>query len=83
MRPTDSAGKLNNASENGMAFRRNSARTNSGITIPDEMYIGFVDRHLVDMTSLVLASLVVIVAQIVAVYSPPSPASKRASELGR
>ena len=35
----------------------------TGTKIPDDMYIGFVDNHLVDIRALVFASLVVIAAQ--------------------
>ncbi len=49
-----------------MASRPASAEPQAGVNIPDDMYIGFVDTHLVDVPALVFASLVIVAAQVVA-----------------
>ena len=48
-----------------MTLSRNPANSLPGAKIPDAMYMGFVDSHLVDIKALVLSSLVVIAAQVV------------------
>ncbi len=42
------------------------------MNIPDDMYVGFVDKHLVDVPALVLASLVILAAQVVAAMATNS-----------
>jgi diguanylate cyclase (GGDEF)-like protein len=46
-----------------MVRLRSPASLPTGTKIPDDMYMGFVDSHLVDLRALVFASLVVIAAQ--------------------
>ena len=48
-----------------MKLSRDPASLSPGTKIPDAMYMGFVDSHLVDIRALILSSLVVIAAQIV------------------
>ncbi len=63
MRAVDSASWVTNTSVLFMTRSRNPASSLPGNKIPDAMYMGFVDSHLVDIRALVLASLVVIAAQ--------------------
>jgi diguanylate cyclase (GGDEF)-like protein len=42
------------------------------MNIPDDMYVGFVDKHLVDVPALVLASFVILAAQVVAAMATNS-----------
>jgi predicted signal transduction protein with EAL and GGDEF domain len=61
----DSGAQVANTSVDFMTPARNPANSLPGTKIPDAMYMGFVDSHLVDIKALVLSSIVVIAAQIV------------------
>ncbi len=64
----DSTPWVTNTSVLFMTRSRNPASSLPGNKIPDAMYMGFVDSHLVDIRALVLASLVVIAAQCVVAF---------------